>query len=276
MKIAYASDLHLEFGTEGVLNAALDVEADVLVLAGDIMTERMYEALSNPESSYHTKVKGLFDVFSSKFDKVFIISGNHEYYGGVIVKTDIKIKEILDTEYSNIHYLQDRFFRHGNVLFYGATMWTPMARHSPVIRNIISTKMNDFRKITIIKGGTYRKFRPEDADYLHEVSLLKYKMASQNFIRGDKIVLIQHHGPTSLSIDPIFQNSNINDAYFSREQERRIMNNELGKKPDFIIHGHVHSKMTYSFEGINVVCNPRGYQGGESIADNFKFEYIEL
>jgi hypothetical protein len=42
------------------------------------------------------------------------------------------------------------------------------------------------------------------------------------------------------------------------------------------IHGHTHHNFDYEIGSTRVVCNPRGYIDYESIADNFKLQYVEV
>ena len=66
MKIAYCSDLHLEFADLILTN---DENADVLVLAGDICVAKHF-----------TKKLEFFQKVSEEFPKVLYVIGNHEHY----------------------------------------------------------------------------------------------------------------------------------------------------------------------------------------------------
>ena len=199
-----------------------------------------------------------------------MISGNHEYYGGNIDTTDKKIKGVFELFYDNVHYLQNNFIKFDDVYFYGTTMWTPMADYNPIIRNKIHFSMNDYKRIRV--GASYKKLSPRDIQHIHNRNINAYINASSNFRQESKVVLIQHHAPSNMSIPLHFQTSKINDAYYSMYQQNLIEDGKFGKKPDIIIHGHVHSKTHYDFCGISVMCNPRGYQGYENTADDYTFE----
>jgi hypothetical protein len=49
------------------------------------------------------------DYYSKLFKIIFIITGNHEYYGNTIIETDKKIEEICDS-YDNIHFLNNVYY----------------------------------------------------------------------------------------------------------------------------------------------------------------------
>ncbi len=64
MKIISCSDLHLEFGSNFMPPA--DTDADVMILAGDILTCKDYSPLSRFLKNWHKPV--------------LYVMGNHEYY----------------------------------------------------------------------------------------------------------------------------------------------------------------------------------------------------
>ena len=41
-------------------------------------------------------------------------------------------------------------------------------------------------------------------------------------------------------------------------------------------HGHTHELFDYMIGSTRIVCNPRGYDGHEDIADNFKLKVVEV
>jgi hypothetical protein len=66
VKFQYISNLHLDLYPLGLFD--IDAIAPYLLLAGDI---------GNP---YQKKYELFLENISKKFEKIFIISGNHEYY----------------------------------------------------------------------------------------------------------------------------------------------------------------------------------------------------
>ena len=94
MKIAVASDLHLEF-------ADLDIEneqnADVLILSGDILVARDITqqdphnilGMEYRSNRYHDFMQRC----SGKFPHVIFIMGNHEHYNGDFAKTEAHLKD---------------------------------------------------------------------------------------------------------------------------------------------------------------------------------------
>jgi len=106
MKIQYFSDLHLEFFTQKKLDKLFKIiekKASILALCGDI---------GYPEQLLYEQF--LSRLSAMDYKKIFIISGNHEYYKmekmekmensriqRTMIQTENKIKEIC-SRYSNV------------------------------------------------------------------------------------------------------------------------------------------------------------------------------
>jgi Icc-related predicted phosphoesterase len=272
MIIAYGSDLHLEFGGKGVVEALAKVDADVLVLAGDIATVKDFTSMHNPKSPKGSVLKDLLSLADTKFKKVILVAGNHEHYGGEYRSTLTKIRDSIK-DFKNVKFLENNTTKVDDVVFFGATMWTDMGR-SPLVTNQIRTSMNDFRKIRVEVGGAYKKFSPERAIRFHLQSM---EYLQDTLRKNDgKFVLVQHHAPFFDSIPYYYKNDDLSAAYYSQEFEQRIINGWFTRNPDVIVHGHVHNAQSYSKYGIDVLINTRGYEGIEGSAQDFKFELFSM
>lgn len=268
--LTYGSDLHFEVGTKDVIEALEKSDGDILVLAGDICTERVYSRFNNPLSPLGNFTKEFYDLASKKYKHVIVIAGNHEYYGGKLLDTDNIIREAFSC-YDNVHFLQDEPFYYEDIAFYGTTMWTPMGYQNHLIESKIQMGMNDFHYIR--RGnGQYRKIVPADVRKLHDASLIKFYQWSKGISNDKKIVLIQHHAPSRFSISTQYKGNEMNEAYFSVKQEELIALMGTARNPDTIIHGHMHNRSFYNFMGVEVLCNPRGYEGHEESAEEFEFQ----
>lgn len=78
-KIAYCSDLHLEFGR---LNIELP-DADILLLAGDIYVNYLFNKHDSTDD-----VIDFFTEISKKYKNIIYVPGNHEYYDSSIFTLD--------------------------------------------------------------------------------------------------------------------------------------------------------------------------------------------
>ena len=283
MKIAYCSDLHLEFGDIDLKNTD---NADVLVLAGDIMIseylhEYQYEDTPPYSSPLDESKWGLTKVLSYRFRdfmgrinkeflKVIVIAGNHEFYNGKWFATLDYLREEYG-KYSNIRFLENDHIILNNILFVGGTLWTDMNKLDPITMEGIKYMMNDFR---IIKNDhqKYRKLRPEETVIRHRTTLdYISRVADEN--KDKKVVVVGHHSPSKLSIHPKYKEDREMNGGYSTDLDKFIVDRPQIK---LWMHGHTHESFDYNIEGTRVLCNPRGYYQREESAKNFKLKYVEV
>ena len=117
MKIALASDVHLEFGPISFENTE---NVEVLILSGDICVAKDFDE----------KTRKFFKECSERFPHVVYVMGNHEHYGGDYQLTEKKLRADL-SEFSNIHLLEKGIFSTAEYTFIGATIWTDMNKNDP-------------------------------------------------------------------------------------------------------------------------------------------------
>ena len=86
MKIAIASDVHLEFGDLILKN---EENADVLILSGDICVASDFSDAdySNLKDGRSQRYVDFFTRCASEFSKVIYVVGNHEHYHGDFAET---------------------------------------------------------------------------------------------------------------------------------------------------------------------------------------------
>ena len=232
MRVHVLSDLHVEFAPFQPNN----VDADVIVLAGDI----------------HTGKNGIKWILKSFPDRPAIyVLGNHEFYGQKIPKLIDEIKEV--AEGTNIYVLENESVEIGNVVFLGATLWTDFRLNGdPVLAEVTAqTGMTDFRRIRVTPS--YRRFRPADARRLH-TQTLGWLVQQAAAARGKTTVVVTHHAPSPRSIPSRFQNDPLNPAFASNLDPFIA---ECGAS--LWIHGHIHHRVDFTLGGTRVVANPRGY-----------------
>ena len=233
MKIALMSDIHLEFGIYRPRNEG---DADVLILAGDITTKDFYTEF--------------FQEAADEFPHVLYVLGNHEHYSQRFEETADTFRKYLP---SNVHLLNREFFTLGDVLFLGATLWTPL-RNDPLIAATIPKMMSDFR---VIRYGNGR-FTPEAhiAEHQKDMAFLSSSMQ-----KGSKVVVITHHTPTMGSCSEHYKNEHVVNAAFHNDLEEFILDH-----PQIRVwcHGHTHDACDYNVGSTRVLCRPRGYAGYEN------------
>ncbi len=232
MRIHILSDLHLEFASFQPSN----VDADMVVLAGDI----------------HTGRNGIKWILKTILDRpVIYVLGNHEFYGQKIPKLISEIKEM--AQGTNVHVLENDSVEIGDVVFLGATLWTDFRLHGdPVVAEVVAqTGMTDFRRIRVTPS--YRRFRPSDARRIHAPSL-EWLSQQVEKAQGRKIVIITHHAPSPQSMPYGFQNDPLNPAFVSNLEPF-----VSACRATLWIHGHIHHRADFTIGGTRVVANPRGY-----------------
>jgi len=102
MKIALASDIHLEFADINLQNTE---NADVLILSGDICVA---EDIGKPdpnnflEGARSSRIVDFFKRCSFQFPHVVYVMGNHEHYHGDFAKTTNRINT--DHPFENVSH----------------------------------------------------------------------------------------------------------------------------------------------------------------------------
>ncbi len=298
MKIAIASDLHLEFGKISLENTQ---NADVLVLAGDVTTA------NKPHVSF-------FEDCAEKFPHVIYVVGNHEHYYFDFKYTVSELKKEL-SHISNLKLLDKEVARINDVMFVGGTMWTDMNGGSNETMRHVERRMSDHhmivnsnrmvsRKVPIYEknplwtsdgrnGGQYSndkdgyyikigektkeepaRFSPEDA-VVENDKFKDYLRIATDFIgeSSQKFVVVTHHTPSQLSCHPRFKAyEDMNHAYHNNLDDFILDRRHI----KLWIHGHTHDDFDYMIGTCRVVCNPRGYDGHEKRADTWRLKYVEV
>jgi Icc-related predicted phosphoesterase len=307
MKIALASDVHLEFGPITLDNTE---GADVLVLAGDICVAKHFKEAGPTYTKHLAKeYRQFFDHVCKEFEHVVYILGNHEHYSGDVAHSYNILKEHLN--YSNLHILEKECWTHQGHIFVCGTLWTDMNCEDPLTLMHTQGCMNDFREVLnsnrmVVRnvpvyernplwtddgrnGGQYSKdatgaminigykSKEESARWTPEDSVEDHKrmLGYINIITQDpgSYIVVGHHAPSSQSIAERFKHDTLmNGAFRSRLDEF------IEQRPQIKIwfHGHMHNNSNYWIGKTRVVCNPRGYIGHESCADWFQLQYLEV
>jgi predicted phosphodiesterase len=264
MKLAIASDLHLEFETITLNNTE---NADVLILAGDICVVK------------HLKKYQYLDFFkncSEQFKHVLYVVGNHEHYNYTFNNTVKDLKETLSI-WENIHVLDNETFELDNKTFIGSTLWTDMNNECPLTMNAASFAMPDFKIVKYNDGVNYLKYTPEQSVKEHRKSLQYIKNVIRNcndkdyYLERD-VIVITHHSPSEQSCHPKYKHETLMNGAFHNKLDYMM---ELSDNIKLWVHGHTHDVFHYAIGITQVVCNPRGYPR-ENQHGSFKLKYVEV
>ncbi len=239
MLIQYMSDLHLEFYDEStiieVLNHIVPI-ASICVLAGDI---------GYPfDTTYELFIRGI----SEKFEHVFLIHGNHEYYqcgsnkGKTRKEILLKTLEIVDRiESRNVHFLNNSHYDIGEYRFVGSVLWSEI--RDPRYLS------NDYSKVYRFSLKEMNRMHYHNQSYISSA-------INQSIIDGKKIVMISHHVPSYKLNHPKYKNKSEYFQCFSSHSDFLIVHPVV-----CWIFGHTHSIMEKYINNVYCAANPIGYPG---------------
>ena len=298
MKIAICSDLHLEFGDVDFSN---DENANVLILGGDIFVAEdvknftyVDEQIMAATPSMLARGERIYNFMkrcSERFPQVILIMGNHEHYHGDYAQTASVIRAVV-SEMSNVHFLDKEWRIINGVLFYGGTLWTDMNNEDLSTMGQMTYMMNDYRGVkNSARIVQYRapdmtkdesdawlykerpaQFRPEDSVEDHK-AFLKGLNEVLALYPNMTTVVVGHHAPSKTSTHPRYKKEVIMNGAYSTDLDNFILDRRQIK---LWTHGHTHEDFDYMIGTTRIVCNPRGYDGYEERADNFKLKYVEV
>ncbi|MBZ9798728.1 metallophosphoesterase [Mesorhizobium sp. ES1-4] len=252
MKLWVLSDLHSEFDSpmqKGNLGRMPD--ADVCVVAGDV-TNGCGNALR------------WLDRMIAPAMPVVYVAGNHEFYQDSVME-GLEWARVHAAECPNVHFLENDVAVIGGVRFLGCTLWTDYAldgrertERAWAMANA-EGRLNDHKIISWRRLPRYEAFTPLKALDLHE--------RSRDFLRRElktpfdaQTVVVTHHAPHPLSVNPKWKGSSLNPAFASDLSELMEL-----YRPRLWVHGHMHDSADYFVRDTRVICNPKGY-GNENPA----------
>lgn len=234
MKIISYSDLHLEFPHSWSLPP--DIDGDILVLAGDIITFRNFTPL---------------EILLRGWGKpVLFVAGNHEYYTRIpMQENEEEFRAWLAEKLPQVHFLRDEAVTIDGVNFFGGTMWTNLKSGNPASMRHAEASLNDFRYICDDEGI----FTAESSIELHQRFIAALEQWFDTRPSGPNVI-ITHHAPV---INPKSQ-------YLLSPLEPAFVSYEMGHYietywPDLWIYGHTHECDAQGVGKTQIISNQLGY-----------------
>jgi len=247
MKLWVLSDLHLESSQWDVPSG---VEADVVVLAGDI----------------HTGVRGMaWARRAFKGRQVIYVAGNHEGYGQHWLPL---MDELRAAARPGLHFLECNQVVIQGVRFLGATLWTDCYLWGDRAAVLAEQHcLYDFRAIRMDRESDLR-LEPVEMIRWHERARDWMADALQTPFEGPTVV-VTHHAPHPKSVLPYdpHQREPIS-GYFASDLSWLIERHQ----PTLWIHGHSHASLDYQVGATRVLANPAGYERFERLRENGYFK----
>ncbi len=215
MKIQYASDLHLEFpdNKDFLIKHPLKPCADILVLAGDIMT---FKSVGKHED--------FLDKISADSKAIYWLPGNHEYYH---YDLSLKYGHFNEKIRNNLFLVNNTVVNTDAYCLIFTILWSHI---NPQNELYVKSRLNDFHLISFQDDTLTIPIYNQ----LHRDSISFLKNALQEN-KDRKTVVVTHHVPTYQNYPDIYKGSPLNDA-FTVELSQLIF--EI--QPEVWIYGHSH------------------------------------
>jgi hypothetical protein len=249
------SDIHLEFG----MIYKIKKLANYLILAGDI---------GYPDQKIF---KDFLSSVSLTFDKVFYITGNHEYYQNwkkeanikldTINETNEKIRQIIKESGNNIYFLNNDFHDiDSNLRIVGSTLWTNINYNNKPINDSYQIYSDD--KI-LASQEDFRNLHKHNVKFI-ESQILEAKTSNK------KLVVVTHHLPTHELILPKY-----------KTQFYSSYNTHFASDLDYLIQepikawcaGHSHGFNHKIINNVNCYVNAYGYPSEDKNGASLDFTF---
>lgn len=226
MRIAILSDLHLESRDQATIGRLPPVNADVLILAGDIM------GLGNIESA-NNNLKRFTQKYANR--KIVYVLGPHEFYGSSpeVVERNCKL---LQERYPEVDVcFEPKAIEHMGKKIVAATLWFSDTADAKKYKG----HMDDFKSIA--------NFEP----WVYEQNKKHVEFFKENLSPG--CVMVTHHLPTQRAVPMKFSYSPLN-RFIVHDIEDIIMDKKVGLS----IFGHYHSFFNQRARNTRFISNPMG------------------
>jgi predicted phosphodiesterase len=234
------SDLHLELNRQ---YATFDfpAKAPFLILGGDI--GRMVD----------------YDMFlpflarqTARFEKVFLVLGNHEFYEmtyeeGITKAREMEKEEVLEGKLVLLD--RNRWDDPDSELtIVGATLWSKIPSSAA---EMVTLRVSDYKKISGWTVAKHNECHTRDLAYLSETITDLNDTESQR-----TVLVVTHHAPCIAgSSKPEHANAPFKSAFSTDVIQAR----EFVRGVAVWMFGHTHFTTEFKKGGVRVVANQRGY-----------------
>jgi predicted phosphohydrolase len=251
VNIQIISDLHLEFYDDYDYNKFIkplnnNENNDLyLCLLGDI---------GNP---FNKNYENFISESSKKFEKVFILPGNHEYYFGEYNESKLKIYNICN-KYKNVYLMDNNIFEINNYIIIGSTLWSYIDNNSKIMASLM---INDYKKIKINNN----LYTPDYNNKLFftNLSYIKNQVEKAN-INNKQVIILTHHCPSHKFIDIKYKTYPCNCCFVNDLDDFILQNSHI----KYWLFGHTHSSFNGKIGNCLCISNPAGYNRSGKFENN--------
>lgn len=238
------SDFHLE--TYNKIPEII-VKSKYLILAGDICQIN------------HPLFYVFLDYCSLKWEKIFYVPGNHEYYSKKknMKELDFEYKYRIEERYKNIYYLNNTFIElNEHINIYGTSFWTVPPFLSTYEAKLI---INDYNNISYYNESV-KHVMPLDITHINNLS--KYSFDNlQKYLKNNtkKTIIITHFPPIRTGTsNKKYLNQKITNSYFSWPDN--TLNKLNLTNVSAWVSGHTHWSYDFTKNNVRFISNQLGYK----------------
>jgi predicted phosphohydrolase len=244
------SDLHADmaWGPTQVLSSA-----KYLALCGDVAEARNARIY-----------RRALEVFSPHYEKVFLVPGNHEYYGGTLLDTRAALAKIVEPLWNVVLLNNDTHVLDDDTTVIGSTLWSEIP---PENERAVQMQLRDYQAI---RGGPHnRSITPADTTRLFHQNVQWIKR--QVDTAPGPCVVLTHHAPLLHGVcAPEHHTSNVKTAFGTD------LSHLFCPKIALWAFGHSHWTVNQAVNGTRLVSRPRGYAGEDVGGFYWKQDPINL
>ena len=243
------SDIHLELdkcAAKQDISNYFDSsnKADYLFLLGDIGKD------------YEDSYTAFLTSCTNKYQKVFLIAGNHDFFSSSIEKTVGRLRKMCKDNDKLVFLNNDTYdIPNSDIRIAGTTLWSEVVEdQASDIRCFIA----DYRAI--------KEWSVEHNNYTHAQSVKWLKKENDRAkVDSKKLIVMTHHAPLLQSCHPKHLGSPLSSA-FETDLSQLIRANEHIK---LWLHGHTHHSDVRTIGKTIVLSNQYGYFGEKDAHEKF-------
>ena len=229
--LQYISDIHLEHKSNFPKIQPIE---NNLALLGDI---------GNP---FKDNYKEFLKYTSNKWEHIFLLTGNHEYWHEKYNMDDVdnKIKDLVSV-FPNITFLNNNKYEFSNCTILGTTLWSQ-------INDVPKRKIGD--DLYIHRNSQSITYKGLNLLHYNSVNWLKKKLKEEKSHKN--VVVLTHHLPSySLIVDKYRK------GYYKLYHDRFASHLDYMIKPPIRawLCGHSHSVNEVNINGVHCAINAYGY-----------------
>lgn len=268
----YVSDLHLE-RRDSIDHPKITPFWDFPKDDDDIYYLALIGDIGNP---YQNNLKLFFDKISPMYEKIFYVTGNHEYYN---IDNCPKSKKTFDdaiialvNTYSNIVLLNNDTYIMDDIKIIGSTLWSHVPEQ---VSKYIVESINDYRMIKKEEDGRLVNITTADTNRWNDkaIAFIQKEINESDY----PCIVLTHYAPLfsnkhddQYTANPLFLDSGFNCAFHNDLKD-------MLKCPVVAwFYGHTHYTNRFKYNNIIIGTNQLGYSHEEKDSRFSPYAYLNI